>query len=431
MGLIKALFGATGGTLGDQWKEYFYCDSLDSNTLATRGQKRVGNRSSNKKGSDNIISDGSVIVVADGQCMMIVDQGRVVEFSAESGEFIYDKSSEPSIFTGNLGEGLVNIFKTLSRRFTFSGDEAKDQRVYYFNTKEILDNKFGTPNPIPFRVVDKKLGLDLDCSLRCSGVYSYRITDPMTFYVNLCGNMSNSYTRDNIDGQLRSEFISALQPSFGLLSDLGLRPYQIVNHTKELESALNKELNEKWTKERGITISSVSISSLNVPDEISKLISDSQRAYMMSSAKMAAGTIVEAQAEALKSASKNTGGAFNGLFGMSMAQNMGGVDISSLYDRIDKENKERDEWTCQCGEKNSGNFCSKCGLKRPQETKRSWICSCGNENYGSYCTNCGEKRPEKIKYRCSNCGYVPEDATNPPRFCPQCGDKFDEKDIEK
>lgn len=169
MGLIKAGLGAVGGVLADQWKEFFYCESMDKSVMVVKGQKRVSGRSSNTKGGDNIISNGSGIAVADGQCMMIVEQGKVVEVCAEPGEFTYDTSSEPSIFTGNLGNSIKDTFKQIGKRFTYGGDTGKDQRIYYFNTKELIDNKFGTPNPIPFRVVDSKIGLDLDVSVRCSG----------------------------------------------------------------------------------------------------------------------------------------------------------------------------------------------------------------------------------------------------------------------
>ncbi len=432
MGLIKAIFGAAGGTMADQWKEYFYCDSLDGDTLAVKGKKRTGWRSSNTKGSDNIISNGSGIVVADGECMIIVDNGKVVEVCAESGEYTYDKSSEPSLFTGGLGKGILDAFRTMGRRFTYGGDEARDQRVYYFNTKEIIDNKFGTANPVPFRVVDAKLNLDLDAQVRCSGVYSYRIANPLTFYMNLCGNMAESFTRDMIDSQLKSEFISALQPAFGKLSDLSLRPYQIVNHTGELEEAMNRVLSEKWMNARGIRIDSVAISSLTVPDEINTMIQNAQKAYMMSSSVMARGTLVEAQAEAMKSAAKNSGGAMNGFVGMSMAGRAGGVDANALFSSeassAGNAKPSLSSWTCSCGAVNTGLFCPECGRKKPTENKPGWICSCGTENWGKFCTECGKKRPESVKYRCSNCGYVPTDPAKPPRFCPQCGDRFDEED---
>lgn len=246
MGLIKAGMGALGGTLADQWKEFFYCEAMDKDVMVTKGKKRTGSRSSNTKGNDNIISNGSVITVADGQCMIIVEQGKIVEVCAEPGEFKYDTSTEPSIFTGSLGTGIKETFRTIGKRFAFGGDTGKDQRVYYFNTKELVDNKFGTPNPIPFRVVDSRIGLDVDVSVRCSGVYSYKIADPLLFYANVCGNVEQDYERSELDSQLKTEFISALQPAFGRLSDLELRPNQIVSHNAELEEAMNTVLSAKW-----------------------------------------------------------------------------------------------------------------------------------------------------------------------------------------
>ena len=265
MGLIKAFAGAVGGTLADQWKEFFYCDSLSAETLMVKGEKRISGRSSNTKGNDNIISNGSGIAVADGQCMMIVEQGKIVEVCAEPGQYTYDKSTEPSIFTGPLGKGIIDTFKTIGKRFTYGGDTGKDQRVYYFNTKELIDNKFGTPNPIPFRVVDANIGLDIDVSVRCSGVYSYKIADPLLFYTNVCGNVEREYTRDALDGQLKTEFISALQPAFGKLSELGLRPNQIVAHNTDLENAMNSALSAQWGELRGLTVVSIALGSVTLP----------------------------------------------------------------------------------------------------------------------------------------------------------------------
>ena len=150
MGLLKAAFGSAGGVLADQWKEYFVADALPADVLVRKGEKKSGRRSSNTKGTDNIITTGSVIVVQEGQCMMIVDQGQIVEFAAEPGEYTYDASTEPTIFCGDLGEGLEQSFAQLGKRFTFGGEPPKDQRIYYFNTKELMGNKYGTPSPVPF-----------------------------------------------------------------------------------------------------------------------------------------------------------------------------------------------------------------------------------------------------------------------------------------
>ena len=224
MGLIKAGIGALGGTLADQWKEFFYCDALPNDVLMRKGEKRVSGRSSNTRGNDNVISNGSGIAVADGQCMIIVEQGKIVEVCAEPGEFTYDASTEPSVFSGNLGDSILETFRTIGKRFAYGGDTGKDQRVYYFNTKEIIGNKFGTPNPIMFEVVNKRIGISRTVQVRCNGVYTYVISDPLLFYTRLCGNVEREFTRDQIDEQLKSEFIDALQPALGALAEQELRP---------------------------------------------------------------------------------------------------------------------------------------------------------------------------------------------------------------
>ena len=184
MGLIAAGLNAVGGTLASQWKEYFYVDALPDDVLVTKAGKKVKGRfGSSRYEDDNVISDGSVIAVNDGQCMMIVDQGRIVDFCAEPGEYVFDQNGEPSIFYGELnGEKLKAILKTTFDRLSFGGQAGRDTRVYFFNTKEIIGNKYGTPSTVPFRVVDSNIGLDMDVSIRCFGEYSYRITNPMLFY---------------------------------------------------------------------------------------------------------------------------------------------------------------------------------------------------------------------------------------------------------
>lgn len=428
MGLIKAAVGAAGGVMADQWKEFFYCESMPKEVLVTKGVKRTSGRSSNTRGSDNIITSGSGIAVADGQCMMIVEQGRVVELCAEPGEFTYDASSEPSVFSGSLSAGIKNTFAQIGKRFTYGGDAGKDQRVYYFNTKELIDNKFGTPNPIPFRVVDNKIGLDVDVSVRCSGVYSYRIADPLLFYTNVCGNVEQEYTRDELDSQLKHEFISALQPAFGKLSDLGLRPNQIVAHNTELEDAMNTALSAKWGELRGLTVVSIALGSVTLPDEDAEMIKQAQRTAMMRDPTMAAATLVGAQSDAMKTAAGNSAGAMNGFMGVNMAMNAGGMNAQALYGMSQQQaTQAADSWKCACGTVVNGNFCPNCGAKKPDND--GWTCSCGKVNKGNFCANCGAKKPEGLpKYRCDKCGWEPEDPAHPPKFCPQCGDPFDEND---
>ena len=471
MGLIKAGLGALGGTLADQWKEFFYCESIPKEVLVTKGQKRITGRSSNTKGNDNIISKGSGIAVADGQCMIIVEQGKIVEFCAEPGEFTWDNSTEPSIFAGNLGESINETFNVVGKRFTYGGDTGKDQRVYYFNMKEILDNKFGTANPVPFRVVDSKIGLDIDVSIRCAGVYSYKIADPMLFYKNVCGNVESDYERSELDSTLKSEFISALQPAFGKLSDLELRPNQIVSHNTDLENAMNESLSEKWGSLRGIQVVSIALSTVTLPEEDQELIKQAQRTAIMRDPTMAAATLVGAQADAMKTAAGNSAGAMTGFMGMGMAMNAGGggMNAQNLFAMGQQQQQQAQQaqqapaaapaaegWKCSCGATATGKFCPECGAKKPEPVQAGawkckcgatvtgkfcpecgspkpaedgWTCSCGTVNKGKFCQNCGSKKPEGAPlYRCDKCGWEPEDPAHPPKFCPECGDLFDEND---
>jgi len=426
MGLIKAGIGALSGVLADQWKEYFYCEAMDKEVLVKKGQKRTSSRSSNKKGSDNNISNGSVIAVADGQCMIIVEQGKVVELCAEPGEFTYDTSMEPSIFSGELSESIQETFAVLGKRFSFGGDTGNDQRVYYFNTKELMDNKFGTPNPIPFRVVDSRIGLDVDVSVRCSGVYSYRIADPLLFYANVCGNVEQEYTRDELESQLKAEFIGALQPAFGRLSEMELRPNQIIAHNMELEQAMNRVLMDKWSRLRGLEVVSIALASVTLPEEDAEMIKQLQRTAVMSNVNMAGATLVSAQADAMKAAAANSNGAMNGFLGMGMAMNTGGINAQNLFAMGQQQNVQqmaapqqnvqqstKAGWKCSCGTMVNGNFCPECGAKKPAE---EWTCICGTVNKGKFCSECGAKKPAE-EWTCS-CGAV-----NKGKFCPECGNK--------
>ena len=422
MGLIKAAAGAFGGTMADQWKEFFYCEAIDNDVLVVKGEKRIGGRSSNKRGNDNIISNGSGIAVADGQCMIIVEQGKVVEVCAEPGEFTYDTSSEPSIFSGNLSEGILNTFDTMKKRFAYGGDTGKDQRVYYFNTKELIGNKFGTANPIPFRVVDRNIGLDIDVSVRCNGVYSYRIVDPLLFYANVCGNVEQQYDRDQIQDQLKTEFVSALQPAFAQISELGIRPSAIPGHVNELCDAMNKELTQKWKEIRGLAIVSIAMNPVTLPEEDAQLIKDAQKNAILRDPTMAAATLAGAQADAMKSAASNTAGAMTGFMGMGMAQQVGGANMQGLYQMGAQQAAQSaaqqstvapaGAWKCECGAENTGKFCAQCGKPKPQAGV--WTCSCGTQNTGKFCAECGKPRPQE-EWTCE-CGTV-----NKGKFCAECG----------
>ena len=434
MGLIQAALSSAGTVLADQWKEYFYCDALDSNTLVTRGRKKVSGLSSNR-GSDNIISNGSVIAVADGQCMIIVDNGKIAELCAEPGEFKYDASSEPSIFSGSLGSSILETFKVLGKRFTFGGEIPKDQRVYYFNTKELVGNKYGTPSPVPFRVVDQRAGIDLDIAIRCFGEYSYRIANPILFYTNVCGNVTGDYTRAQLDNQLKTELLTALQPAFAKLSEMGIRYSSLPAHTGEIADALNDVLSAKWRDLRGLEIVSFGVSSVKANEEDEKLIKEMQRNAAYRDPTTAAAAIVGAQAQAMQNAASNAGGAAVGFMGMNMAAQSGGMNAANLYAMGAQQQPAApaapaaDGWTCPgCGKQAFGKFCTECGTKKPAD---GWTCpSCGKVNKGKFCSECGAKKPAGAPlYKCDKCGWEPEDPTHPPKFCPECGDPFDAGDV--
>ena len=438
MGLIKAALGSVGSVLADQWKEYFYCDSMAANVLVTKGKKRTSSRNSNTKGSDNIISNGSVVAVNEGQCMMIVEQGKIVEFAAEPGEYTWNSSSEPTIFQGGL-EGLEGSWETLKRRFAFGGDTAKDQRVYFFNLKELVGNKYGTPAPIPFRVVDNNIGLDMDVSIRCNGEYSYKIADPMLFYKNVCGNVSQDYTRDQLDSQLKSEFLTALQPAFARISAQGIRYSALPGHTMELAQAMNEVLSGKWGATRGLAIVAVGVNSVTASAEDEATIKELQKSAVFRNTNMAAAHMVQAQAEAMKTAAGNKNGAMMGFMGMNMAQSAGGFNAASLFQMGQQQPAAptpaapaapaagANTWKCSCGAVNTGKFCVECGASKPAD---GWVCSCGAVNKGKFCSECGAKKPaSEPLYRCDKCGWEPEDPKHPPKFCPECGDKFDDEDI--
>lgn len=443
MGLISAITQAAQSALADSWREYFYCDSIPVDVLITKANKRQNRNSSNTKGSDNVISNGSIIAVADGQCMLIVEQGKVVEVCAEPGEFVWDSSTEPSIFYGSLGENIKKSFAQIGKRFTFGGDTAKDQRVYYVNTKEILGNKYGTPNPVPFRVVDKNIGLDVDIAIRCHGEYSYRVTDPVLFYTNVASNVTSEYRRSQIDSQLKSELMTSLQPVFARISEMGIRYSALPAHTKEIADVLNDEMSDTWSGLRGISVISFGVSSVTASEEDEKMIKELQKNAVLTNPAMAAATLTAAQAEAMKSAAANEStGPMMAFAGMNMANMAGGMNANNLYGMAAAQQAAPQAapqaqpnltgWTCACGHAgNTGKFCSECGQPQPKDAL-GWTCSCGTFNKGKFCAECGAKKPAGVPvYKCDKCGWEPEDINNIPKFCPECGDPFDDNDIVK
>ncbi len=468
MGLIKAAMGSAGGVLADQWKEYFYCEAIPADILAVKGSKRVSGRSSNTKATDNIISTGSVIAVADGQCMLIVEQGKVVDVCAEPGEYTYDATTEPSIFAGKLGETIMACFKNVGKRFTFGGEAPMDQRVYYFNTKELIGNKYGTPSPVPFRVVDERAGIDIDIAIRCFGEYSYKVVNPLLLYTNVCGNVSDAYSREELDGQLKSELLTALQPAFARISAMGIRYSALPGHATELAEVLKEELSAQWRDFRGIEIQRVGVSSVKASEEDEAMIKELQRNAAFRDPNLAAAYMVGSTGAAMQAAAANegAGGAAMAFMGMNMAQGAGGVNAQSLYQMGDQQQQQQaaqqaaaqpvawacscgqagnqgnfcagcgspkpqpaPAWKCSCGAENTGKFCVQCGSPKPAEPE-GWTCSCGAVNKGKFCPECGSKKPAGVpQYKCDKCGWEPEKGVPAPKFCPECGDPFDDGDV--
>ena len=469
MGLIKAALGATGGVLADQWKEYFYCEAIPSDVLAVKGRKKATGRSSNKHGDDNIITNGSVIAIADGQCMLIVEQGKVVDVCAEPGEYTYDMSTEPSIFSGDLGDGVKDVFANIGKRFTFGGEAPKDQRIYYFNTKELTGNEYGTPSPI-----------DLDIGIRCFGEYSIRLKNPLLFYTNVCGNVSEDYKTENIAGQMKTELLTALQPAFAKISEMGIRYSALPGHTLELADALNEQLSSKWRDLRGMEIVSFGVSSVKANEEDEQMIKELQRNAAFMDPTRAAAHLVGSQGDAMKAAAANTGaGPAMAFMGMGMAGQAGGMNAQNLFQMGQQQQMQQQQmqmqqqaaqpapaptvqgWTCSCGQSGiTGNFCPNCGSKKPEPTPAGdswkcacgatvtgkfcpecgspkpavaddgWTCACGAVNKGKFCSACGAKKPAGVpQYKCDKCGWEPADPKHPPKFCPECGDPFDDGDI--
>ena len=443
MGLIKAAFGAAGGVLADQWKEFFYCEAIPADVLAVKGKKKVTGRSSNTKGDDNIITNGSVIAVANGQCMLIVEQGQIVDMCAEPGEYTYDTSTEPSLFTGDLGESIKGVFQNIGKRFTFGGEAPKDQRIYYFNTKELTGNKYGTPSPVPFRVVDQRAAVDLDIGIRCFGEYSIRLKNPMLFYTNVCGNVSEDFKTEQIAGQMKTELLTALQPAFAKISEMGIRYSSLPGHTLELAEALNEQLSSRWRDLRGIEIVSFGVSSVKANEEDEQMIKEMQRNAAFLDPSRAAAHLVGAQASAMQSAAANpNAGPAMAFMGMGMAGQMGGMNAQNLYQMGAQQQPAPTPapapapapaapsgWVCSCGATATGKFCPECG--KPKPAADGWTCSCGAVNKGKFCAECGAKKPAGIpQYKCDKCGWEPDDPAHPPKFCPECGDPFDDGDVQ-
>ena len=449
MGLIKAAKDSVSTMLADQWREYFYCDSLSNDVLVVKGEKRVqSGRNSNTKGVDNIISNGSIVAVNEGQCMIIVDQGGIVDVCAEAGEFVYDNSTEPSLFYGDLGQSVKSTFSNIGRRFTFGGNAAKDQRVYFFNTKEIMSNMYGTATPIPFHIVDRNTGFSFETSVKCNGMYTFKLVDPLLFYKNVCGNVTDSYKKTDLLAMMKGELVLALQPTLAQIGAQGVLPSQLVGHTKNITEIAKKELSAQWTEIRGIEMVTMTISPSFPPEDVERINKWADTA-MLKSAEMQNARKTEAFSTMMENMGKGDGrggqtdpmsGAMSmmamGMMGNMMSGNgMFGGQQNQMQPNPAMQTQAVPSmaapvlgWTCSCGHSdNRGKFCAECGSPKPSDA--GWTCGCGTVNQGKFCVNCGSKKPEGAPlYKCDKCGWEPEDPKNPPKFCPECGDVFDDND---
>ncbi|MCR5477082.1 MAG: SPFH domain-containing protein [Lachnospiraceae bacterium] len=448
MGLLAAAKESLDTLLKDQWREFFYCDSLPDAILMKKGQIRE-TKKGNNKGTDNIISNGSIIAINEGQCMIIVDQGAVVDLCAVPGEYVYDTSTEPSLFYGNLGENLKKSFETFGKRFSFGGNTGKDQRVYFFNTKVIQKNLFGTPSPIPFRLVDKNVGLDMDTNVKCNGEYSFKLVDPILFYKEFAGNVPSEYKTQELTGsQMRTELLEAMRPAFAQLADEGVRYSALTGSTERLCEILREKLAKKWTEERGIEIVSIGFNTIDIPKEDLESFKELQKKAVLKSADMRAANMNDAMAQAMVGAANNTStGPMMAFAGVNMAQMAGGAayqqaEMAAMQQQQMQMQQAAAQpqvqagapipgWKCSCGkEGNTGKFCAECGAPKPSDA--GWTCSCGTVNQGKFCQNCGSPRPAGAPiYKCDKCGWEPEDPAHPPKFCQNCGDPFDENDIKR
>lgn len=387
MGLIKAALGAITTELADQWKEYIYCDSLDLNTLVKKGEVRVSGSSSNTNRSDNIITNGSKVAVNEGQFLIIVENGKIVDFTAEPGAYTYDTGTEPSLFDGGW-KGLKESFAKVGKRFTYGGQPETDQRVYFINTKEIMDNKFGIGD-VPFR--DSEFGFTM--KIKGYGAYSFRITDPIMFYTNVAANVTGTFTKEKIDTQLKTEVQHNLQPVLGKIALKGIAYDKIPLFTKEIAQELNKEITADWNELRGLSIVSVAFSSIIPDDESAKKIAQFQEARVYTNAQMMGARLGAAQATAMEGAATNEAGAMAGFVGMGFAQQAGGASAAQFLNANNQGAQPvTTSWTCGCGAVNSGKFCGECGAKKPEAG-----CSCGHIHSKSgpdspkFCPECGEK----------------------------------------
>lgn len=411
MGLIKAAKDAIGSTLHDQWKEAIRCEDMSNDILMVKKTTDTG-----------VITNKSTIIVAPGQCAVIYDNGRIIDATAEDGFYTFDDSSSPSFFAGQFGD----VFKEMWQRFTFNGATAKEQCVFFFNLKEIIDNKFGTPAPIPFQDWSHPIPnqmtntlTPLRVEIKCFGTYTFSIMNPALFMTRIAGT-ADIYRKSQLVEQLRSEVMAVFQ---NITNELGTSKYKVPvlempSQTDEIREMMDEKVFDEKMRERGIKIESFAVESVTLDAESEKKIDDYE---LSSNAYMQQGKMVDAYAEAVKSAASNSNGAMNGFMGIGMMNmssgNVMGSAVQGAWQNTEKssidlskqENVEEKKEEAKVEEP----------VKSEEPKTEAWICECGTQNQGKFCHNCGKPKAKK----CKKCGVaLPKDA----KFCSNCGEKVEE-----
>ncbi len=422
MGIIKAVASAVGGALADQWLEVIEADNMSDQTVFTRGV--AVRKGQNTKGTDNTVSNGSVIHVYPNQFMMLVDGGKVVDYTAEEGYYTVNNSSLPSLFNGQFGDTLKESFS----RIKYGGVTPTSQKVYYVNLQEIKGIKFGTRNPINY--FDTFYNSEL--FLRAHGTYSIKITDPLLFYAEVIPKNDDRVEISEINEQYLDEFLEALQSSINQMSADGTRISFVSSKARELGKYMADTLDDEWKKMRGMEIQSVGLASVSYDEESQKLINMRNQGAMLSDPSVREGYVQGAVARGMEAAGSNANGAMAGFMGMGMGMNAGGgfmgaASASNMQQMQMQQNAQpvmrpagqaagaAGSWTCSCGAVNTGKFCSECGKPAPAPAG-TWTCSCGAVNTGKFCSECGKPAPAPSGEWTCSCGAV-----NTGKFCSECG----------
>lgn len=425
MGIIKAVSQAIRGNLGDQYKEVFEPANMGDQTVFTSGQ--LIRRGNNQKGTDDTVSNGSVIHVYDNQFMMLVDGGKIVDYTAEPGYYTVDNSSLPSLFNGQFGDSLKDAWN----RIGFGGATPTKQKVFYLNLQEIKGIKFGTTNPVNY--FDTFYNAEL--FIRAHGTYSIKIVNPLQFYAEAIPKNKDHVEITEINEQYLSEFMEAFQAAINQMSADGTRISFVTSKARELGKYMANVLDEDWNQLRGMEIQAVGIKSISYDEKSQELINTRNEGAMLSDPTIAQGYMAKNLSEGVKAAGSNSAGAMTGFMGVGMGINAMGNMMNSFAPNPQAAAQQpaagtqatagavaagamaagaakAGEWTCECGQSNTGKFCSNCGKAAP--VKNEWTCECGTVNTGKFCSECG--KPAPIPEWTCECGTV-----NAGKFCSNCG----------